>query len=46
MKLVSIIDYGCGNIRSVFNAFNAIREKNNVKVFVTNKEEVIKKANY
>ena len=46
MKLVSIIDYGCGNIRSVFNAFNAIREKKNVKVFVTNKEEEIKKANY
>ena len=46
MKLVSIIDYGCGNIRSVFNAFNAIREKKNVKVLVTNKEEEIKRANY
>ena len=46
MKLVSIIDYGCGNIRSVFNAFNAIREKKNIKVLVTSKEEEIKKANY
>ena len=46
MKLVSIIDYGCGNIRSVFNAFNAIREKKNIKVIVTSKEEEIKRANY
>ena len=46
MKLVSIIDYGCGNIRSVFNAFNAIREKKNIKVLVTSKEEEIKRANY
>ena len=46
MKLVSIIDYGCGNIRSVFNAFNAIREKKNIKVIVTSKEEEIKRANF
>ena len=46
MKLVSIIDYGCGNIRSVFNAFNAIREKKNIKVLVTSEEKEIKKANY
>ena len=46
MKLVSIIDYGCGNIRSVFNAFNAIREKKNIKILVTCKEEEIKRANY
>ena len=46
MKLVSIIDYGCGNIRSVFNAFNAIREKKNIKVLVTREEKEIKKANY
>lgn len=46
MKLVSIIDYGCGNIRSVFNAFNAIREKKNIKILVTSKEEEIKRANY
>ena len=46
MKLVSIIDYGCGNIRSVFNAFNAIREKKNIKVLVTNKEKEIKNSNY
>ncbi|MDA9751430.1 imidazole glycerol phosphate synthase subunit HisH [Alphaproteobacteria bacterium] len=46
MKLVSIIDYGCGNIRSVFNAFNAIREKKNIKILVTSKKEEIKRANY
>ena len=46
MKLVSIIDYGCGNIRSVFNALNAIREKKNIKVLVTNEEKEIKKSNY
>ena len=46
MKLVSIIDYGCGNIRSVFNAFNAIREKKNIKVLVTRQEKEIKRANY
>ena len=46
MKLVSIIDYGCGNIRSVFNAFNAIREKKNIKVLVTSEEKEIKQANY
>ena len=46
MKLVSIIDYGCGNIRSVFNAFNAIREKKNIKVLVTSQEKEIKRSNY
>ncbi len=46
MKLVSIIDYGCGNIRSVFNALNAIREKKNIKILVTNEEKEIKKSNY
>ena len=46
MKLVSIVDYGCGNIRSVFNAFNAIREKKNIKVLVTSEEKEIKRANY
>ena len=46
MKLVSIIDYGCGNIRSVFNAFNAIREKKNIKVLVTSEEKEIRRANY
>ena len=42
MKLVSIIDYGCGNIRSVFNAFNAISEKKNIKVLVTTKKKKLK----
>ena len=45
MKLVSIIEYGFGNIRSVFNAFNAIREKKNIKVLVTSEEKEIKWAN-
>ena len=43
MKLVSIIDYGCGNIKSVFNAFSAIHEKNNLCIQITSKENEIKK---
>ena len=40
MKLVSIIDYGCGNIKSVFNAFSAIHEKNNLRIQITSKEKM------
>ena len=46
MKLVSIIDYGCGNIKSVFNAFNAIKEKKNIKILVTKEEKEIKESDY
>ena len=27
MSLLTIIDYGCGNIKSVYNAFNLISKK-------------------
>ena len=46
MKLVSIIDYGCGNIKSVFNAFNAIHEKNNLRIQITSKENEIKNSSH
>ena len=41
MKKISIIDYGCGNIKSVFNALNAIREKKELKITVTSNEHDI-----
>ena len=42
MKLVTIIDYGSGNIKSVFNAFNLLsRRKENLKVLVSaNKSDI------
>ncbi len=46
MKLVSIIDYGCGNIKSVFNAFSAIHEKNNLRIQITSKENEIKNSSH
>ena len=47
MKIV-IIDYGLGNIRSVENAFKYSINNNNLnyKVLVTNKLDLIKKADY
>ena len=47
MKIV-IIDYGSGNIRSVENAFKYSINNNNLnyKVLVTNKLDLIKKADY
>jgi glutamine amidotransferase len=42
MKLVTIIDYGSGNIKSVFNAFNLLsKRKENLKVLVSsNKSDI------
>ena len=42
MKLVTIIDYGSGNIKSVFNAFNLLsRKEENLKVLVSsNKSDI------
>ena len=46
MKKISIIDYGCGNIKSVFNALNAIREKKELKITVTSNENEILKSSH
>ncbi len=41
MMQISIIDYGCGNVKSVYNAFNAIRRNKKFKILVTsNKKEI------
>ena len=42
MKLVTTIDYGSGNIKSVFNAFNLLsKRKENLKVLVSsNKSDI------
>ena len=42
MKLVTIIDYGSGNIKSVFNAFNLLsKRKENLKVLISsNKSDI------
>ncbi len=46
MKLVSIIDYGCGNIKSVFNAFSAIQNKKNLRIQITSRENEIKNSSH
>ena len=46
MKLVSIIDYGCGNIKSVFNAFSAIQDKKNLRIQITSRESEIKNSSH
>ncbi len=41
MKKIAIIDYGCGNIRSVYNAFNLVGQKINLDVNVTSEKNQI-----
>ena len=41
MKQISIIDYGCGNIRSVYNAFDSVIEKKKSRVIITSKKTEI-----
>jgi len=41
MKQISIIDYGCGNIRSVYNAFDSVIEKKKFRVIITSKKTEI-----
>ena len=41
MKKIAIIDYGCGNIRSVYNAFNLVGQKINLEVNVTSEKKQI-----
>ena len=45
MNLLTIIDYGCGNIKSVYNAFNLISKKN-LKILISSKESDIKKSSH
>ena len=45
MNVLTIIDYGCGNIKSVYNAFNLISKKN-LKILISSKESDIKKSSH
>ena len=45
MNLLTIIDYGCGNIKSVYNAFNLISKKK-LKILISSKESDIKKSSH
>ena len=46
MKKIAIIDYGCGNIRSVYNAFNLVGQKINLEVNVTSEKKQISESTH
>ena len=46
MSLISIIDYGSGNIKSVYNAFNYLCKEGKKKLIVTNNYSEIKKSTH
>ncbi len=46
MSFISIIDYGSGNIKSVYNALNHICERRREKLVVTNDHSEIKKSTH
>lgn len=45
MKLLTIIDYGSGNIKSVYNAFNLISKKK-FKILISSKRSDIEKSSH
>ena len=46
MKETLIIDYGSGNIRSVFNALNEVSHDKNIKIKVTSSANHLKNASH
>ena len=46
MKLLTIIDYGSGNIKSVYNAFNKISSKKKFKLLISSKKSDIEKSSH
>ena len=46
MNLLTIIDYGCGNIRSVYNAFNLISKKKKLKIVISSHKSDIEKSSH
>ena len=46
MKKIAIIDYGCGNIRSVYNAFNLVGQKINLEINVTSEKRQISESTH
>ena len=46
MKNVLIIDYGTGNLKSVYNAVKKVSEKQDCKIFVSSSIEDLKKSTH
>ena len=46
MNLLTIIDYGCGNIRSVYNAFNLISKQKKLKVVISSNKSDIERSSH
>lgn len=46
MNLLTIIDYGCGNIRSVYNAFNLISEQKKLRIVISSNKSDIEKSSH
>ena len=46
MNLLTIIDYGCGNIRSVYNAFNLISKKKKLKIVISSNKSDIERSSH
>ena len=46
MNHLTIIDYGCGNIRSVFNAFNLISKKKKLKIVISSNKSDIERSSH
>ena len=46
MNLLTIIDYGCGNIRSVYNAFNLISEQKKLRIVISSNKSDIDKSSH
>ena len=46
MNLLTIIDYGCGNIRSVYNAFNLISKQKKLKIVISSNKSDIEKSSH
>ena len=46
MNLLTIIDYGCGNIRSVYNAFNLISKQKKLKIVISSNKSDIDKSSH
>ena len=46
MNLLTIIDYGCGNIRSVYNAFNLISKQKKLRIVISSNKSDIDKSSH
>lgn len=46
MNLLTIIDYGCGNIRSVYNAFNLISKQKKLRIVISSNKSDIERSSH